>query len=158
MKTILASTGLQANQLKLEITESILMEDRADIIEKMIKLKSLGVQLALDDFGTGYSSLSTLRLFPIDTLKIDRAFISRLGEEESALPIVEAILGLARTMQMTVTGEGVENVVQRDIIRRLGCQVGQGYFYDRPLSVDDFSSRISECELQNFEDIALKAA
>ncbi len=139
---ILTSTGLPASLLKLEITESILMEDRDDLIEKMVLLKELGVQLALDDFGTGYSSLSTLRSFPIDTLKIDRAFISRLGEEESALPIVKAILGLAKTMQMTVTGEGVENQDQQDIIRELGCQVGQGYFYDRPLKPDDFALRL----------------
>ena len=142
IKDILERTGLPPAQLKLEITESILMEDREDLIEKMNLLKELGVQLALDDFGTGYSSLSTLRSFPIDTLKIDRAFISRLGEEESALPIVEAILGLAKTMQMTVTGEGVENKAQQDIIRDLGCQVGQGYFYDRPLRAEDFVSRI----------------
>ena len=139
--SILDSTGLSATRLKLEITESILMEDREDIIQKMINLKSLGVRLALDDFGTGYSSLSTLRSFPIDNLKIDRAFISRLGEEESALPIVEAILGLAKTMQMTVTGEGVENQAQRDIIGALGCQIGQGYFYDRPLRAEDFVLR-----------------
>ena len=142
IREILEYTCLPPKQLKLEITESILMEDREDIIEKMVQIKKLGCQLALDDFGTGYSSLSTLRSFPIDTLKIDRAFISRLGEEESALPIVEAILGLAKTMHMTVTGEGVENKVQQDIIRSLGCQVGQGYYYDRPLRAEEFFSRI----------------
>jgi diguanylate cyclase (GGDEF)-like protein len=139
---VLSSTGLPPAQLKLEITESILMEDREDIIEKMFQLKSIGVQLALDDFGTGYSSLSTLRSFPIDTLKIDRAFISRLGEEDSALPIVEAILGLAKTMHMTVIGEGVENRNQEDIIRGLGCQIGQGYYYDQPLRAEKFVSRL----------------
>ena len=120
------------------------MEDREDIIEKMTLLKGLGVQLALDDFGTGYSSLSTLRAFPIDTLKIDRAFISRLGHEESALAIVEAILGLAKTMRMDVIGEGVENQAQEDIIRGLGCQVGQGYFYDIPLSAKKFEAQLAK--------------
>lgn len=144
IKHVLAKTGLPASQLKLEITETVLMEDREDIIEKMFQLKELGLQLALDDFGTGYSSLSTLRTFPIDTLKIDRAFICRLGMEESALPIVEAILGLARTMQMTVIGEGVENQTQQDIIRALGCQVGQGYFYDKPLSPRELGKRLRQ--------------
>jgi EAL domain-containing protein (putative c-di-GMP-specific phosphodiesterase class I) len=144
IRQVLERTGLPASQLKLEITETVLMEDREDIIEKMFQLKDLGLQLALDDFGTGYSSLSTLRTFPIDTLKIDRAFICRLGMEASALPIVEAILGLARTMQMTVIGEGVENQTQQDIIRALGCQVGQGYFYDKPLSPSELGKRLRQ--------------
>jgi EAL domain-containing protein (putative c-di-GMP-specific phosphodiesterase class I) len=118
------------------------MEDREEIIEKMRQLKELGLQLALDDFGTGYSSLSTLRLFPIDTLKIDRAFISQLGEEEGALAIVEAISAMARSMKINVTGEGVETCAQRDIIRSLGCTTGQGYFYDRPLSQVELGERI----------------
>ena len=139
---ILQQTQLPAKNLKLEITESTLMEDRQEIIEKMRQLKELGLQLALDDFGTGYSSLSTLRLFPIDTLKIDRAFISRLGEEEGALAIVEAISAMARSMKINVTGEGVETCAQRDIICSLGCTTGQGYFYDRPLSQAELGERI----------------
>lgn len=144
IREILERTQLSPRCLKLEITESVLMEDRSDIVTKMTEIKSLGVQLALDDFGTGYSSLSTLRLFPIDTLKIDRAFISRLGEEDGALAIVEAILVLAKTMQMDVIGEGVETQPQEEIIRSLGCKAGQGYLYDKPLSGEDFEARLRE--------------
>ncbi len=140
---ILDRTKLPAKNLKLEITESTLMEDREEVIEKMKMLKELGLQLALDDFGTGYSSLSTLRLFPIDTLKIDRAFISRLGEEEGATAIVEAISAMAKSMKIDVTGEGVETDAQREIIKNLGCNTGQGYFYDKPLSKEAFEKRIN---------------
>jgi EAL domain-containing protein (putative c-di-GMP-specific phosphodiesterase class I) len=146
---ILKQTQLPAKNLKLEITESTLMEDREEIIEKMRQLKELGLQLALDDFGTGYSSLSTLRLFPIDTLKIDRAFISRLGDEEGAMAIVEAISAMAKSMKIDVTGEGVETDAQRDFIRNLGCNTGQGYFYDRPLSIEEFSQRLDSAERAN---------
>jgi EAL domain-containing protein (putative c-di-GMP-specific phosphodiesterase class I) len=117
------------------------MVDVEDIIDKLNRLKELGLQLALDDFGTGYSSLSTLRLFPIDTLKIDRAFISQLGIEQGATAIVEAISAMAKSMRIEVTGEGVETAEQREIISHLGCNTGQGYFYDRPLSIQEFTAR-----------------
>ena len=135
---ILTRTGLSARCLKLEITESVLMADEADTVSKMWKLKNLGVRLALDDFGTGYSSLSTLRAFPIDTLKIDRSFIQLIGQEDDALAIVEAILALAKTMNMDVTGEGVENPNQAKVIRDLGCTHAQGFLYDRPLPPNEF--------------------
>jgi diguanylate cyclase (GGDEF)-like protein len=143
VQAALKEANLPPSQLKLEITESVLMADREAVIDKMTRLKALGVQLALDDFGTGYSSLSTLQSFPIDTLKIDRSFISRLGEEEGAHAIVEAILALAKTMRMNVTGEGVETDSQREIIRGLGCNTGQGYLYDRPLSIGEFEERLT---------------
>ncbi len=142
IQAILEKTEYPAACLKLEITESILIEGHEVIVERMRELKAMGIKLALDDFGTGYSSLSMLRLFPIDTLKIDRTFVSRLDEEEGALAIIEAILALARTMKMDVIGEGIETVAQASIIRDLGCQSGQGYLYDRPLSAQDFEARL----------------
>lgn len=142
VKDVLERTKLPARNLKLEITETILMEDREEVIMKMTALKNLGVKLALDDFGTGYSSLSTLRVFPIDTLKIDRLFISKLEEEEGALAIVEAITAMARSMKIDVTGEGVETHQQREMIRYLGCKTGQGFLYDRPLLPVDFELRL----------------
>lgn len=151
---ILRRTGLKARNLKLEITESILLEDRDQIIQKMDALKQLGVPLALDDFGTGYSSLSTLNSFPIDTLKIDRSFISRLGEEESALAIVEAILALATTMRMSVIAEGVETSFQETIIRKLGCEIGQGYLYNKPLAAQAFEQLLRESLKGNHEQAA----
>lgn len=144
---ILEVTGLPAANLMLEITESILMEDKTDIIAKMNELKALGLRLALDDFGTGYSSLSTLRLFPIDNLKVDRSFICRIDKEEGAMAIVEAITAMAKSMKMSVTGEGVESLVQKDLICRLGCANGQGYYFDRPLSPDEFRQRLIDAQM-----------
>ena len=137
----LARTGLPAACLKLEITESVLMKNQEDVIAKMRRLKDLGLRLALDDFGTGYSSLSTLSAFPIDTLKIDQTFVSRLGAEEQAKSVVEAIMGLSRSMKMDVTSEGVETDFQRHIVQEYGCQTGQGYLFDRPLSAEEFGRR-----------------
>lgn len=150
---ILERTQLKPSCLKLELTESVLMHDREDVVDKMRRLKELGLQLALDDFGTGYSSLSTLRAFPIDTLKIDRAFISRLGEEDGAMAIVEAILALARTLRMNVIGEGVETLDQEGIIKSLGCGAGQGYLYDKPLCSEDFEARLQQIGVQGLEMI-----
>lgn len=141
VKEVLERTGLPAKNLKIEITESVLMEDREEVIKKLELLKKVGVQLAIDDFGTGYSSLATLQSFPIDTLKIDREFISRLGNGEESNSIVEAILGLAKVMKMESTGEGVETELQADIIQSLGCTSGQGFLYDKPLSAEDFDER-----------------
>jgi len=141
---ILLKTGLPPACLKLEITESVLMTNREDVVDKMHRLKEIGVKLALDDFGTGYSSLSTLSLFPIDTLKIDRAFIGGLGDREDAAAIVEAIMALSKTMKMNVVGEGVETKAQLDTIRALGCHSGQGFWFDEPLSVLDFDEKLAE--------------
>jgi EAL domain-containing protein (putative c-di-GMP-specific phosphodiesterase class I) len=140
----LERTGLLATSLKLEITESVLMANREDVVAKMNRLRALGVRLALDDFGTGYSSLSTLSMFPIDTLKIDRAFISRLGDEDEAMAVVEAIMAMSRSMKMDVTGEGVETEYQMNVLRALGCHTGQGYLFAKPLSVSDFSEQLSD--------------
>jgi diguanylate cyclase (GGDEF)-like protein len=144
IRQTLEKTMLPPQCLKLEITESILMENREESIDRMKELKALGVYLALDDFGTGYSSLSTLHAFPIDTLKIDKSFISRLEEEEGAQAIVEAILAMAHTLKIDVTGEGVESEAQADLIRRLGCQLGQGFLFDRPLTGEGLSDRLKD--------------
>jgi len=141
VKDILDRTGLPGSRLKLEITESVLMQDKDDVIAKLSRLKALGMRLALDDFGIGYSSLSTLQDYPIDTLKIDRSFINRLGEEDGAYAIVEAILGLARTMKMDTTGEGIETAFQEDTLRHLGCKKGQGYLYGKPVTAQEFERR-----------------
>lgn len=144
IKEILAKTGLPPHCLKLEITESILMENREESIERMKELKALGVYLALDDFGTGYSSLSTLHAFPIDTLKIDKSFISRLEEEAGAQAIVEAILAMAHTLKIDVTGEGVESEAQASLIHSLGCQLGQGFLFDRPLTGEGLTDKLRD--------------
>ena len=142
VQNILQLTQLPPNCLKLELTESVLMTDRTETVEKMNHLKQIGVMLALDDFGTGYSSLSTLSYFPLDTLKIDRAFISSLGPDGQSKSIVQAIMALSKSMNMDVTSEGVETVEQLKAIQKMGCHTGQGYLFSKPLLASEFGRRL----------------
>lgn len=131
---ILARTGLEPHRLQLEITESVLISNTEGVVAKIDELRQLGVKLAIDDFGTGYSSLSMLRSLPLDTLKIDREFIDRLGDEGGTLAIVEAIAYVAKTMNIQVTGEGVETRPQEKYVKSVGVGTAQGFLYSRPLS------------------------
>jgi diguanylate cyclase (GGDEF)-like protein/PAS domain S-box-containing protein len=130
---ILQETSLPAASLKLEITEGMVMADPASIVSQLSQLKSLGVKLSIDDFGTGYSSLSCLHRFPLDTLKIDRSFVCRMRVDEENREIVHTILTLAHNLGLDVTAEGVETVEQLDLLRTLGCEHGQGYYFSRPI-------------------------
>jgi EAL domain-containing protein (putative c-di-GMP-specific phosphodiesterase class I) len=130
---ILRDTGFDPARLTLEITESVLVKDSTEVAERLKELKQLGVNLAIDDFGTGYSSLSYLRDFPIDILKIDKAFIDSLtqGAEESAL--ARAVIKLGRTLGKRVIAEGVETTDQVDVLRQLRCEGAQGFLYSKPV-------------------------
>ncbi|HYY87911.1 MAG TPA: EAL domain-containing protein [Chloroflexota bacterium] len=135
--TILREADLPPSELKLEITESAAMLE-AEATEKVLRaLKALGVQLAIDDFGTGYSSLAYLKRFPVDTLKIDRSFVARLGEDPQDTAIVRSVVALAQALGLSVTAEGVETPVQQAQLRLLGCDYGQGYLFSRPLAADE---------------------
>lgn len=129
----LAEFGISAERLTLELTESVLMEDRPAVIRQMGLLKSLGVRIAMDDFGTGYSSLSYLHQLPIDVLKIDRSFVERLQDADGTRPIVEAIISMARHLGLTVVAEGVETQQQYAILRQAGCDAVQGFLFARPM-------------------------
>lgn len=133
---ILAETGLDPACLKLEITESLMMQDDTCTVQTLQQLKSLGVQLVIDDFGTGYSSLAYLKRFPLDILKIDRSFVEQLGEDLQATAIVRAVITLAKQLNMVVTGEGIETREQLVRLKSLGCDQGQGYLFARPLTLD----------------------
>jgi diguanylate cyclase (GGDEF)-like protein len=134
---ILAETGVAPACIQLEITESVLMLD-ADRAAAMLKaLKGLGLGLALDDFGTGYSSLGYLKRFPIDTVKIDRAFVGGLGRDPEDTAIVRAVIGLAHTLGLHVVAEGVETEDNLRRLLELGCELGQGYHFARPLPPDE---------------------
>ena len=137
LEDILQQTGVHRDWLKLEITESIMMENRHSIIDLMTHLRSLGLRLGLDDFGTGYSSLSSLRRFPIETLKIDRSFIREMQENSGNLKIVRTIIALANSLEMKVVAEGVEEAGQLALLRELNCDHGQGYFFAKPLASED---------------------
>ncbi|MDH3882942.1 MAG: bifunctional diguanylate cyclase/phosphodiesterase, partial [Desulfobacterales bacterium] len=135
IKEILNTTGMPPEQLKLEITETALMEDADETIRLVHRLKDLGLKLVIDDFGTGYSSLSYLQRLPIETLKVDRSFVSRIRtQQDGNRNIVEAIISLAHRLDMTVVAEGVETEEQFAILLEMNCQFGQGYLFSRPLS------------------------
>ena len=119
--------------LKLEITESAIMKDPAANLAIMKALKAYKINIAIDDFGTGYSSLSYLRRMPVDTLKIDKSFIDGLSLDDESTAISEAIISLAKTLEMGVTAEGIETVDQLAFLRAMGCDVGQGYYFSHPL-------------------------
>jgi EAL domain-containing protein (putative c-di-GMP-specific phosphodiesterase class I) len=135
---VLTATGLEPGRLCLEVTETALMTDIEEGIRVLLRLRALGVLLAIDDFGTGYASLSYLRRLPVDTIKIDRSFITGLAGSPRALRIVRAVTHLARTVGMDVTAEGVETVEELKMTRSLRCHRAQGYLFARPLPHADF--------------------
>ena len=133
VKRILAQTGISPESLHIEITESVLMENPQLAREALLSVRALGVQIDLDDFGTGYSSLAYLHSFPIDTLKIDRSFVSSSGTELANPEIVQSILGLARSLSIKATAEGIETEEQLKQLRSLNCVNAQGYYFSRPV-------------------------
>lgn len=136
IESVLERTGLDARSLKLEITETAVMEKAEEAAVMLGQLKVLGVKLHIDDFGTGYSSLSYLHRFPIDELKIDRLFINGMGADAESSEIVATIIQLAHNLGMKVTAEGVESAEQLEQLRALSCEYGQGYYFSRPVVAD----------------------
>jgi len=132
----LAETGLEARCLKLEITETAVMENAESATAMLKRLREIGVQLGIDDFGTGYSSLSYLHRFPVNTLKVDRSFVGRMDEASEYREIVRTIVSLAHTLGMEVVAEGVETRGQRSQLEALGCEYSQGYFFSKPVPAD----------------------
>jgi|GEM_PF-931603 len=129
----LKETGLDSQHLKLEITESIGIEDVGFTNATLRRLKELGIHLALDDFGTGYSALSYIKRYPIDSLKLDRSFIAGLGQNPEDTAIIRAVIEFAKALNLSVTGEGIETAEQLVGLRRLGCDDGQGYYFAKPM-------------------------
>jgi EAL domain-containing protein (putative c-di-GMP-specific phosphodiesterase class I) len=140
--TILSESGLDASRLRLEITESVLLENPDETLEILHALRSRGIQLYIDDFGTGYSSLSYLHSFPFDALKIDRSFVSKLELDERHHGIVQAIVAIARHLGMNTIAEGIETESQLEWIRQLGCGHAQGFLFSPPLPAGQASSLI----------------
>jgi EAL domain-containing protein (putative c-di-GMP-specific phosphodiesterase class I) len=132
----LTTSGLEPACLGLEITEGVIIRHADSAASRFSRLKSMGVQLYLDDFGKGYSSLNYLHRFPMDLLKIDRSFISRIEEAEGNLAIIKAIVTLAHQLGMEVVAEGIQTAEQRARLRVLGCEYGQGYFISEPVAAD----------------------
>jgi diguanylate cyclase (GGDEF)-like protein len=141
---VLAQTGLAADFLEIELTESLFMSDITLAVEVLHGLKSLGVKLSIDDFGTGYSSLSYLSRFPIDVLKIDRSFVSDIARDASDAAIVASIISLAHNLKLSVIAEGVETAEQLDYLFRHGCDEMQGYYFSRPLAAPEFEQLLRQ--------------
>jgi diguanylate cyclase (GGDEF)-like protein len=134
---ILAETGLPADALCLEITESVLLEDAEATTRTLQALRALGVHLAIDDFGTGYASLSYLQRFPVETVKIDRSFIAALGESAGGMAIVEAVTALAHQLGLAVVAEGIETAAQSALVEQVGCDQSQGFYVAHPLPAEE---------------------
>lgn len=135
---VLASTGFDPTQLEIEITESLLMGGSMAIVAELARLKELGISISVDDFGTGYSSLSYLKRFPVDTVKIDRSFVSGLPDDQDDAAIVRAIIAMSHSLRMRVIAEGVETSAQSQFLRDAGCQEIQGYYCGRPVDSVQF--------------------
>jgi EAL domain-containing protein (putative c-di-GMP-specific phosphodiesterase class I) len=136
VESALAETGLNPESLVLEMTESAIMGDATQTLATLNRLKKMNIRLEIDDFGTGYSSLSYLQRLPFDTLKIDRSFITELSAGNGSLEIVKAILELAHSLRMGVITEGVETEQQLSILRRLDCNLIQGFLFSKPVDAD----------------------
>jgi diguanylate cyclase (GGDEF)-like protein/PAS domain S-box-containing protein len=143
VKDCLKDTGLPANQLDLELTESMLVENPERTIETLRQFKELGISISMDDFGTGYSSLSYLTKFPLDTLKVDRAFVMNLPDDPDAVAIASAIVSMAKQLHLHIVAEGIETGEQVEFLHQLGCHIGQGYLFSKPIPADEFNDILS---------------
>jgi len=144
VKDCLADSKLPAQLLDLELTESMLVENPERTIEMLHELKTLGISIAMDDFGTGYSSLSYLTRFPLDTLKVDRAFVMNLPDDRDAVAIVGAIVGMAQQLNLHIVAEGIETSDQVGFLHQLGCHVGQGYLFSKPVPAEEFEAILQQ--------------
>jgi diguanylate cyclase (GGDEF)-like protein/PAS domain S-box-containing protein len=143
VEEVLAKTAVSPDDLRLEVTESSLMSNADAALETMQDLQALGIGLHMDDFGTGYSSLNHLHRYPFDTLKIDRSFIQGIADESDSIEIVGTILDLARSLEMEVVAEGIETGEQVERLQSLGCRLGQGYYFAKPLEPDIINAMLA---------------
>jgi len=144
LEKILLDTQVKPTSIKLEITESVTMGDAERTIKVIRELKKLGLRISIDDFGTGFSSLSYLRRFPIDTLKIDRSFVSNLDTNSESREIVRTIIALARTLGMDIVAEGTERLEEVSFLRNLGSDYAQGYFFSRPVDSEQADTLLAK--------------
>ncbi len=140
---VIRETGAPAHLLKLELTESLVLDDIDDTVAKMSELKSLGVRFSMDDFGTGHSSLAYLTRLPMDQLKIDQSFVRNIGIQRSDGVIVQTIIGMARNLALEVIAEGVETPAQQEFLALNGCNLYQGYLYGRPAPLAEFEALLA---------------
>ncbi len=140
VREALRQSGLEPSGLVLELTEGLLVGDSQAVVERLFALKALGIRLAIDDFGTGYSSLSYLRRLPFDILKIDKQFVDGVAHSMEGSAFARVIINLAQSLCLETVAEGVEHRDQRDHLRQLGCDLGQGYHFARPLAPESIEA------------------
>jgi len=143
-KNLLIETGCKSEWVELELTEGQIMSNPEESIKVLNQIKDIGVELAVDDFGTGYSSLAYLKRLPIDKLKIDRAFIKDLPDDDEDAAITKAVIALAKSLNLKLIAEGVETQEQRDFIVENGCHNIQGYFYSKPIPADEMRAFLTK--------------
>jgi EAL domain-containing protein (putative c-di-GMP-specific phosphodiesterase class I) len=159
LEDVLRTTGLDPKFLKLEVTESTVIERTETALSVLSEIKALGISLSMDDFGTGYSSLAYLHQFPFERLKIDRSFVDKMDHDPKSEAIVRSILLLGKNLNMEVVAEGIESERQLELLRSLGCGHGQGFLFSRPLPPPQAEkylvSRMSEDhEIRNTYDLS----
>jgi diguanylate cyclase (GGDEF)-like protein/PAS domain S-box-containing protein len=137
VRAVLIATGMEPQNLELELTESVLMRDAESAVVTLLALKAMGVRLAIDDFGTGYSSFTYLRRFPVDTLKVDQSFVQEITADPDATTVVDAMINIGKSLKQRVIAEGVETRSQLDFLQRHGCGEGQGYYFSHPVVAED---------------------
>ncbi|MFJ5563119.1 putative bifunctional diguanylate cyclase/phosphodiesterase [Lysinibacillus xylanilyticus] len=142
VQEVIAETKLDPHFLEIEITEMSMLDYTEDLINTIKQLRALGITISLDDFGTGYSSLNYLKTFPVDVLKIDRAFVRNIVPEKSGIAMISAMISLAHALNLQVVAEGVEEEAELNVLREHGCEYVQGYYFSKPLSVGDFTKFI----------------
>lgn len=138
VKDAIEQTGIRPSQLKLELTESFILENVQEAIEKMQELRGIGIRFAMDDFGTGYSSLSHLKCLPLEQLKIDQSFIRDIARDKNSRVMVRTIISIANNFSLEVVAEGVETDDQFAFLRQYGCNKFQGYLFGKPVPVQEF--------------------
>ena len=153
VREALEQSGLPPHSLHLELTEGIFMQDVEAAVSLILALKALGVAVAIDDFGTGYSSLAHLKRFPLDILKIDRYFVKDIPHAPINEALISSILALCRGLKLGTVAEGVENREQLDVLRKLGCQIVQGYFISRPVPADEIAALLDRDWLREFDQV-----
>jgi len=140
VRAVLISTGVDPQNLELELTESVLMEDAESAVTTLRALKAMGVQMAIDDFGTGYSSFTYLQRFPVDTLKVDRSFVREIKMDPESINLVGAMINIGKSLNQRVVAEGVENRSQLNFLQRHGCDEGQGFYFSQPVVAEQAGS------------------
>jgi EAL domain-containing protein (putative c-di-GMP-specific phosphodiesterase class I) len=144
---ILAETGLNADQIEIELTESVLIKNVDVAVSNLHRIKKMGIQISIDDFGTGYSSLAYLKRLPIDILKIDQSFVRDLTNNPADAAIINSIITLAHSLKLRVIAEGVETEAQLKFLKSHGCDEAQGYYFSRPLPVDQIPALLKKSPL-----------